>query len=201
MRTLFKYIKPAYEDSLQLCSCCYRSSACKFTKHLLILVSLELMSSRPRMEDRTETLSIREHMFRDADDSVLSIIPSRQSSRVSLHTLIKDGDEASIRSSASSKFRYSRLSFENQLFTSKTNCLLLLSTNAITSSHTEIHVLDHQTPYRNQHSQLLNFTRILTRRNGVLQNSQPWKRLNQSTQCCSHLFTHCIVTLISLRTT
>jgi hypothetical protein len=70
------------------------------------------------MEDRTETLSIREHMFRDADDSVLSIIPSRQSSRVSLHTLIKDGDEASIRSSASSKFRYSRLSFENQLFTS-----------------------------------------------------------------------------------
>jgi hypothetical protein len=70
------------------------------------------------MEDRTETLSIKEHVFRDADDSVLSIVPSRQSSRVSLHTLIKDGDEASIRSSASSKFRYSRLSFENQLFTS-----------------------------------------------------------------------------------
>jgi hypothetical protein len=70
------------------------------------------------MEDRTETLSIKEHVFRDADDSVLSIIPSRQSSRVSLHTLIRDRDEASIRSSASSRFRYSRLSFENQLFTS-----------------------------------------------------------------------------------
>jgi hypothetical protein len=76
------------------------------------------MSSRPRLEDRTDTLSIKEHVFRDADDSVLSIVPSRQSSRISLRTLTMNGEEASIKSRASSRIGYSRLSFENHLFTS-----------------------------------------------------------------------------------
>lgn len=69
---------------------------------------------RPQRESRIEVLTIREDVFRQVDDSVLSIMPSHLSSRFSTTS----SDQASMRSSASSTLRYIPLSFENVLFSS-----------------------------------------------------------------------------------
>jgi hypothetical protein len=69
-------------------------------------------------------MSIKEPVFRKADDSVLSIIPSRLSSRLSSRRVVADNDAASfisktsIKSRLSIELRYIPFSFDNDLFTS-----------------------------------------------------------------------------------
>lgn len=83
-----------------------------------------MLSSRPRNEDRIEMMSIQEPIFRKADDSVLSIIPSRLSSRLSSRRFFFENDTASFMSKTSVKsrlsveLRYIPFSFDNDLFTS-----------------------------------------------------------------------------------
>lgn len=92
-------------------SCCYRSSACKCKcAHF----NREVDICRPQSEERAEVLTIKEDVFRKVDDSVLSIIPSRLSSRLS----ITGSDWGSIRSNATGNLRYIPFSFDNDLFTS-----------------------------------------------------------------------------------
>jgi hypothetical protein len=67
---------------------------------------------RPRKEDRTEVLSVKEKVFLQSDESALSIIPSDRSTRFSL-----DGNRLSIISD-DGNIQYIRFSFEDALFTS-----------------------------------------------------------------------------------
>ena len=62
------------------------------------------------MSDRSDLLSIKEPIFRDIDDSVRSVIPSRLS--------LKDSDADSLRSTDSGDLWYIPFSFEDALFTS-----------------------------------------------------------------------------------
>ena len=69
-----------------------------------------LTSARPSQLDRSELLSIKETVFHEVDESVLSIVPSCLS--------ISDSDAASIESCGSADLRYTPFAFENALFTS-----------------------------------------------------------------------------------
>lgn len=72
----------------------------------------QLISRRPRKEDRIEVLSIKASVFSESDESALSIVPSDRSTRYSL-----DGNRLSIISD-DGDIQYIRFSFEDALFTS-----------------------------------------------------------------------------------
>ncbi|KAF2263089.1 hypothetical protein CC78DRAFT_581975 [Lojkania enalia] len=84
------------------------------------ITSLQLLLqviNLPRNEDRVEMLSVKEHVFKEVDESARSIVPSRLSSRLSWISM----DGASTRSVKSVKsvlLNYIPFSFENDLFTS-----------------------------------------------------------------------------------
>ena len=69
-----------------------------------------LTSVRPSQLDRSELLSIKETVFHEVDESVLSIVPSCLS--------ISESDAASIESRSSADLWYTPFAFENALFTS-----------------------------------------------------------------------------------
>jgi len=69
-----------------------------------------LTSARPSQLDRSDLLSIKETVFHEVDESVLSIVPSCLS--------ISDSDAASIESRGSTGLWYTPFAFENALFTS-----------------------------------------------------------------------------------
>jgi Ankyrin repeat len=69
-----------------------------------------LTSVRPSQLDRSELLSIKETVFHEVDESVLSIVPSCLS--------ISESDAASIESRGSADLWYTPFAFENALFTS-----------------------------------------------------------------------------------
>jgi hypothetical protein len=81
------------------------------------VASLQLLlqvMNMPSYEDRIETLSVKEVVFRKAEESVLSIVPSRLSTRLSF----TENQSTSLTRAVSTRLRYIRKSFENELFTS-----------------------------------------------------------------------------------
>ncbi|KAF2657022.1 hypothetical protein K491DRAFT_777583 [Lophiostoma macrostomum CBS 122681] len=70
--------------------------------------------SMPRSQDRAETLSVKDHVFRDVDESVLSIVPSRFPSTSSRAESSRSSDGSEISNITS----YKPFSFESTLFTS-----------------------------------------------------------------------------------
>jgi hypothetical protein len=79
---------------------------------ILYLIPFPDIKHRPRKQERLEVLSNNEHVFSDADESALSIIPSDWSARTSIvdkrsSTVSDAGDALDV-----------PLSFENALFTS-----------------------------------------------------------------------------------
>ena len=70
----------------------------------------------PTIHGTTDLLQQSQKQFTKSDESALSIVPSRMSSRLSLST-VQTGDRDSVRSSASLEYR--RFSFENDLFTAR----------------------------------------------------------------------------------
>lgn len=61
-------------------------------------------------------MSVKGLVFVEADESILSIVPSCQSSRISFRSQAADSDSCSVKSRKSLRYRF--FSFENDLFTS-----------------------------------------------------------------------------------
>ncbi|KAL6708382.1 hypothetical protein ACN47E_002645 [Coniothyrium glycines] len=82
----------------------------RLQRQVTVLTLLLTVIQLPSASDRTEALSVKEHVFRSVDDSVYSIVPTRLS--------MSSDDAASIRSFEDHDLSYIPFTFENDLFTS-----------------------------------------------------------------------------------